>query len=151
MNIRPYCRLFFEKVSKYFEVIIFTASSKDYAELILNFLRRKHFKINKDIPIFDKTNCFITKKGFLIKDLQVLSNRKLQSIAILDNLAYSYSLQLNNGIPIVEWYSDKSDTELLGVLKYLKKLSKCEDVRKFNERNLRLCDLANLKIEDLGL
>lgn len=151
MNIRPYCRLFFEKVSKYFEIIIFTASSKDYAESILNFLRRKNFKINKDMTILDKTNCFITKKGFLIKDLQVLANRSLQNIAILDNLAYSYSLQLSNGIPIVEWYSDKNDTELLGVLKYLKKMSKCEDVREFNKKNLRLFELANLKIEDLGL
>lgn len=138
-------------MSKYFEIVIFTASTKDYAELVLNFLRRKHFKINKDVPILDKSNCFITKKGFIIKDLQVLSNRKLQNLAILDNLAYSYGLQLSNGIPIVEWHSDKNDTELLGVLKYLKKLSKCDDVRKFNDKNLRLRDLASLRIENLGL
>jgi CTD small phosphatase-like protein 2 len=117
----------------------------------LNFLRRKNFKVSKDISILDKNNCFISKKGFIIKDLSIISNRKLQNIVILDNLAYSYSLQLNNGIPIVEWQSDKNDCELLGVLKYLKKLSKCEDVRKYNAKHLKLGELGMLKIEDLGL
>lgn len=40
-NVRPYCLPFLAKVSQYFEVFIFTASTADYAAPIVEFLNLK--------------------------------------------------------------------------------------------------------------
>jgi CTD small phosphatase-like protein 2 len=54
----------------------------------------------------------ITKSGFLIKDLRLLKNRDLKDIVFIDNLVHSFGLQLENGIPILEFTGDKNDEEL---------------------------------------
>ena len=38
-----------------------------------------------------------------IKDLRVI-NRPLTDILLVDNAAYSYAYQLDNGIPIIPYY-----------------------------------------------
>jgi len=35
-RVRPYCRTFLTQMSKFFEIIIFTAAQEDYANFILN-------------------------------------------------------------------------------------------------------------------
>lgn len=51
-----------------------------------------------------------------------------------------YRLQVNNGIPIVSWYEDPSDTALISLLPFLEELADVDDVRpiiaqKFGARN----------------
>ncbi len=53
--------------------------------------------------------CWQTEEGVYIKDLRVLKNRKLENILLVDNAAYSYFYQLENGIPIIPFYDDKDD------------------------------------------
>jgi len=48
---------------------------------------------------------------------------------ILDNLAISFLLQLNNGVWISSFNGDKMDRELLKMAAYLLDLSKAQDVR----------------------
>ena len=38
---------------------------------------------------------------------------------LVDNAAYSYGLQLGNGIPIIPYYDNKDDTELKSLMGYL--------------------------------
>jgi CTD small phosphatase-like protein 2 len=38
VRIRPYCKEFLEQVSQFAEIIIFTASSASYADVILDYL-----------------------------------------------------------------------------------------------------------------
>lgn len=38
-----------------------------------------------------------------VKDLRVI-NRNLSDMILIDNAAYSYSFQLDNGIPIIPFY-----------------------------------------------
>jgi CTD small phosphatase-like protein 2 len=71
-----------------------------------------------------------------IKDLSRI-NRDLSSVVLVDNAAYSYCLQLANGIPILPYYDGK-DFELSALEGYLSKLEKCEDVRVMNEGYFRL-------------
>ena len=47
-----------------------------------------------------------TKNGFFIKDLRIIANKQLKDIVIIDNLAHSFGFQIENGIPILEWFSD---------------------------------------------
>ena len=44
--------------------------------------------------------------GYFIKDLRIFSNRDLNNLIIIDNLAISFGFQLLNGIPILEWTGD---------------------------------------------
>ena len=47
--------------------------------------------------------------GFKIKDLRIVKNRSLGDIIIVDNLVHSFGLQLDNGIPILDFVDNKED------------------------------------------
>ena len=53
----------------------------------------------------------------------------LKHLVLIDNAAYSYSLQLDNGIPIIPFYASKKDTELHELAAFLLTLVDVEDVR----------------------
>ncbi len=90
-----------------------------------------------------------TKNGFFIKDMRILKGKKLEHTVLVDNLAHSFGFQIENGIPILEWMDDKSDTELKHLMGYLIECAQCDDVRVFNREKLKLMDLAEMKFEDL--
>lgn len=46
-----------------------------------------------------------------VKDLRVI-NRQMTDVLLVDNAAYSYAYQLDNGIPIIPYYEGKVDFEL---------------------------------------
>lgn len=69
-----------------------------------------------------------------VKDLRIFENRELKDIVLIDNAAYSFANQLDNGIPIIPFEDKKDDTEMLDLLEYLRMLSKKEDVREENRR-----------------
>lgn len=67
----------------------------------------------------------------------------------MDNSAYAYGYQLDNGVPIESWYDDESDTELLKLLAFLKQLHSdmVSDVRPIIRetfRSYRLVELAEV-------
>lgn len=43
-----------------------------------------------------------------VKDLRLI-NRSLSDIVLVDNAAYSYAYQIDNGIPILPYYEGKID------------------------------------------
>ena len=92
-----------------------------------------------------------TKNGFIVKDLRIFQNRELKDMIIVDNLSHSFSFQIDNGIPLLEWQSDRNDNELRYLYKYLKKAHLYNDVRDLNREFLKLYELGELKIEELGL
>ena len=50
---------------------------------------------------------------------------------MVDNAAYSFSFQLNNGVPIIPFYNCKEDAELLFLTEFLLTLKDVDDVRPF--------------------
>lgn len=49
-----------------------------------------------------------------VKDLRIFEHcRRMEDIVIVDNAVYSFGFQLENGIPIIPFYEDKEDEELL--------------------------------------
>jgi Dullard-like phosphatase family protein len=111
--IRPFCFKFLEDMSKLFEVIIFTAATKDYADSILDVLDPNKKLINYRLYRHHTTICDIT----FVKDLTKIG-RNLNRCLIIDNLADNFKLQPNNGIQCGTWTDDMKDTQLndLGII-----------------------------------
>ena len=147
LNIRPYCIEFLEKMMNLFEIFVFTASSPNYANSIVNFLDPSKKLIN---GILTRNNCMQTKNGFFIKDLRIINNRELKNMIIVDNLSHSFGFQIDNGIPILEFHNDKKDKELKYLGMYLTECFNTEDVREFNKKHLKLNELSNLKIDEIN-
>ena len=77
-----------------------------------------------------RDSCVVTEEGVHIKDLRVI-NRDLKDMVLVDNAAYSFGYQIDNGIPIIPYYDNKSDVELRDLLTYIKKqILPAKDVRK---------------------
>lgn len=146
---RPYCDFFLKEVSKWFELQIFTASVKEYADPIIDWLesdilsshpKKKtpsgpHDATARPPKVFTKryyrNHCtYRTGVGY-IKDLSKFFPTKddLKNVIILDNSPISYAMHEDNAVMIEGWINDQSDRDLLNLLPMLYSLSLCIDVR----------------------
>lgn len=112
-------------MSKYYELVVFTAGLKDYADWILNDLDRSGYISHRLYR--DHTKC---KHGVYIKDLSKLG-RDISKCIIVDNIEENFQAQPDNGIPIKGWYHDSSDRELEKYANFLRDLAikRVKDVR----------------------
>eukprot|EP00353_Schmidingerella_taraikaensis_P008644 CAMPEP_0185577010 /NCGR_PEP_ID=MMETSP0434-20130131/7809_1 /TAXON_ID=626734 ORGANISM="Favella taraikaensis, Strain Fe Narragansett Bay" /NCGR_SAMPLE_ID=MMETSP0434 /ASSEMBLY_ACC=CAM_ASM_000379 /LENGTH=65 /DNA_ID=CAMNT_0028194447 /DNA_START=356 /DNA_END=553 /DNA_ORIENTATION=- len=60
-----------------------------------------------------REHCFQTEEGIFIKDLRVIKNRDLKDVILVDNSVYSFGFQLDNGVPIIPYFNDPTDQELV--------------------------------------
>ena len=123
---RPYIKEFLNKMSKIFNIYIFTASIKEYASPLLLKLDENKL-ISK--ALF-RENCTLSKDNKYIKDLHILEEN-LKNVILIDNNPNSYRYNKCNGIPIKTWHYDKNDKELIKIIPFLTFLALVEDVREY--------------------
>ena len=123
---RPYVHEFLKEMNKIYNIIIFTASVKEYANPLLDVLDTE--KVIKK-RLF-REDCCIGTTGKFIKDLKILK-MNLKDLILVDNNPISYSYNICNGVPIKTWHYDKADQELIKLIPVLQFLANVNDVRDY--------------------
>lgn len=121
VNLRPFLQEFLNDIKEKFNICLYTASVKEYAECVIS-------TIDPDNSIFKlklyRDNCIKIGRAY-IKDLSIFTNIsntlnfELKDIAIIDNSIFSFAYQLSNGILINSFYDDYNDFELNNIKNYL--------------------------------
>lgn len=77
-----------------------------------------------------------------VKDLRVI-DRELTDMVLVDNAAYSYIYQMDNGIPILPYYHGSTDFELKALQAYIESMLLLKDMRSANRRTFKLHQYKN--------
>ena len=152
--IRPYCFEFLNQLKEFYEIITFTAGTKEYADHILNLLDP-----GNEIIKYRLYRQHVTILGCSVyKDLTKLG-RDLSKVIIIDNMKDNFKMQPNNGLYVKTWISDINDYQFKDLLKILKDivLLKVIDVRpiiqkineKINKENNLINPYYNIKLETI--
>lgn len=126
---RPHCDLFLSKVSKWYDLVVFTASMKEYADPVIDWLESS-FSGRFSRRLY-RHNCILRDGVGYIKDLSIVcgTNVGLGEIILVDNSPVSYAMNVENAIQVEGWISDPSDNDLLTLLPFLEALRYTTDVR----------------------
>ena len=113
--IRPYCFEFLSQMRQYYEIITFTAGTKEYADYILNLLDP-----NNELIKYRLYRQHVTILGCSVyKDLNKLG-RDLSKVIIVDNMKDNFKMQPNNGLYVKTWINDINDHQFKDLMKILK-------------------------------
>jgi len=118
VKVRMGTENFIRKLSKYCEIAIFTASTQNYADIVIDGLDCKDLI---DYRLYRQHTTLMN--GVNVKDLSKLG-RNMDKIIIVDNIEENYQLQPNNGLNICDFEGDENDNELDFLLEDLLKLVK---------------------------
>ena len=109
LRIRPYLYNFLNLVKEYYEIIIFTAATQNYADPILDNIevrRGKYFNYR-----LYREHCSIINND-VIKDISLIG-RDLSKVIIVDNMQQNFKLQKENGILISSFYGEDDNDKVL--------------------------------------
>ena len=117
--IRPGVPEFLEEVAKYYELILFTTSTQEYADLLIDAIEED--KIYFDHRLYREHAIIIDNE--LVKDLTKIG-RPLDKIIIIDDMPQNFKLQKENGIIIRPfWGEDYNDVALYNLIPILKNIA----------------------------
>lgn len=143
-NIRPGARECLLEAQKHFEVVVFTASMKNYADVILDHLDPENKLIHHR---FYRDSCIQRshhESRIYVKDLRIFKDFELSDIVLVDNAVYSFGAQLDNGIPIIPFRDCITDIQLLQLIDYYPILAEQKDVRKCLRKHFKTSELSNI-------
>lgn len=128
---RPYCDMFLQQVNQWYDLAIFTASMKEYADPVIDWLQQTgtyQFKYR-----WYRDHCTLRPGVGYVKDIASIVSqneaRDLSQMIIIDNSPVSYAMHLDNAIQVNGWINDPSDSELLHLLPLLRALRNVTDTR----------------------
>ena len=110
IHIRPGLEIFLEIIKEFYEIIIFTVGTREYANIILDLIEKKNGTKYFDGRLYREHATKIGNK--YIKDLSKIG-RDLSRTLIVDNNPHSFKLQHDNGILISSYFGEKNDDKAL--------------------------------------
>ena len=141
VKVRQHMEEVLQYLSTLYEIVVFTAGEKDYADQILNFIDENRTVIKHRLY---RQHCVKAARRVYIKDLRIIADRKLEDIVIVDNSFVSFAFQMSNGIPIKSFTGEKNDTELMFMVSYLEEIYSQKDVRGHIAKTFRLEEIVNM-------
>ncbi|KAH7352781.1 hypothetical protein KP509_19G063700 [Ceratopteris richardii] len=120
---RPGVEEFIQNMSAKYELVIFTAGKKEYADPIINNIDKN--RLIRHRLYRESCSCYEKRA---VKDLRNLG-RDLKNVILLDNTPHCYSLQPQNGLAISSFTDDEEDTELMDLTPFLLLVAELDDVR----------------------
>ena len=120
LRLRPFLLEFLEKISFYYEIILFTTSTEFFAKPIISAIEenKKFFDF-----VFYREYAIIVGNDF-VKDLTRVG-RTLDSTIIVDNMPQNFRLQKENGIHIKPFYAQEpNDNTLIYLMDILINIAK---------------------------
>ncbi|EDX06225.1 GD10142 [Drosophila simulans] len=121
---RPHVDEFLDFVSKWYDLVIYTASLEAYAAQVVDQLDAGRGLITRR---FYRQHCRASSP-LVSKDLTLVSP-DMSGVLIIDNSPYAYRDFPDNAVPIKTFIYDPDDTELLKLLPFLDALRFTKDVR----------------------
>ena len=120
LRARPGIYKFLDEVGKYYELIVFTTATQDYADELIDAIEEDKIYFEHR---FYREHATIIDNDF-VKDLSRIG-RPLDKIIIIDNMPQNFRLQKENGIIIKAfWGEDNSDTALIELIPILVNIAK---------------------------
>ena len=114
---RPFAQRFLLKMSKYFEIVIYSAGEKEYVEQIMKVLTHKGQLTHCVSHILHRDHCFMFN-NYCLKTIGIM-NRDPKSCIVLDDNYLVWPADLNNLIPISGFFGDQKDRELRKLVTFL--------------------------------
>ncbi|XP_043648754.1 CTD nuclear envelope phosphatase 1 [Drosophila teissieri] len=121
---RPHVDEFLDYVSKWYDLVIYTASLEVYAAQVVDHLDAGQGRMSRR---FYRQHCRASSP-LVSKDLSLVTP-DLSGVLIIDNSPYAYRDFPDNAVPIKTFIYDPEDTELLKLLPFLDALRFTKDVR----------------------
>lgn len=138
---RPYLDEFLKFCLENFEVAIWTSSTRNYAEKIIEnifdfrdpilFLYARErctisFDAEEMLHFYEKKILKVKKYGY-----------KLEAIIVVDDSPEKWRSSYGNLVRVTPFFGETDDDELKHLIVYLERLKKIENIRKFEKRDWR--------------
>eukprot|EP00941_MAST-03F_sp_MAST-3F-sp1_P001118 g1118.t1 len=123
VNCRPHLQEFLDTVCQWYDVSIFTASKRLYADPVIDRIDRKGMIRQR----FYRDSC-TEVAGCFVKDLSKVKADSAK-VMLIDNSPVCFSLCQDNAVAISGWVDDPNDTALLDILPFLEQMQGLRDVR----------------------
>lgn len=131
VRFRPYMMEFIQRMSRFYDLAVYTASARDYADAVMD-------AIDPTRQIF----CARLYREHCIPmgqmNIKNMANFDGKNVILVDNLIYSFAFNLDQGIPICAFVDDPQDVELEDLAEILENLPSYESL------NALLQDLLGL-------
>lgn len=135
---RPHIDDFVEEIKNYFEIAVWTASTKMYADIIVENIFPKNYPLSF---LWSRERCTkrfdeLTYSYANLKDLKKVKKRgySLDKILIVDDTPKKISRNYGNHIRIDPYEGNLGDQELPRLLKYLISIKDVPNVRSIEKR-----------------
>lgn len=115
VRFRPYLMEFVQRMSKLFDLAVYTASTSDYADTIMDVVDPSRTMFCARLS---REHCLPVGQ-MNIKNMSIFEGK---DVIIVDNLIYSFAFHMDQGIPICAFVDDPMDVELQDLAEILENL-----------------------------
>lgn len=109
LKVRPGAKEFLLVMSEFYDIVLFSSRKSSLLDKIAEILDPENKIIKQKIS---RKSCFLTKSKKFFKNLEIIKNKNLKDMLIIDYKPQSFFPNLDNGVLIPHWNGDEFDDQL---------------------------------------